>query len=186
VEEIKPDVVISAAYKWLLGPYSLSLAYYGPRFEEGTPLEETWTARKGSRDFENLTSYTDEYAPGAARYDVAERANFLLAPIAQRSMELLLDWRPGRIQDYCRSLTGGFLSRIGAMGYVIEDEAFRAGHLFGVRIPHALDRAALRDTLRQRRVQVSVRGSSLRVSPNIYNRGSDLDPLEEVLLEAVR
>jgi len=37
---IRPDVLICAGYKWLLGPYSIGLAYYGPRFAAGIPLEE--------------------------------------------------------------------------------------------------------------------------------------------------
>ncbi|MBL4593932.1 MAG: aminotransferase class V-fold PLP-dependent enzyme, partial [Flavobacteriales bacterium] len=40
VEEIKPDAVICAGYKWLMGPYSLGLAYYGEYFNNGIPIEE--------------------------------------------------------------------------------------------------------------------------------------------------
>ena len=38
VQAVQPDVLIVATYKWLLGPYSLSLAYFGPRFDDGEPL----------------------------------------------------------------------------------------------------------------------------------------------------
>ena len=92
VAEVQPDAVVCAAYKWLLGPYSLSLAWYGPRFDDGVPIEETWIARRGSRDFQGLVDYVAEYEPGAVRYDVAERANFFLLPIAIASLDLLLGW----------------------------------------------------------------------------------------------
>ena len=35
VGQIQPDALICATYKWLLGPYSLGLSYFGPRFDEG-------------------------------------------------------------------------------------------------------------------------------------------------------
>jgi hypothetical protein len=49
------------------------LAYYGERFDHGTPLEDNWIARQGSEDFSRLVDYQDSYAPGAIRYDVGER-----------------------------------------------------------------------------------------------------------------
>ncbi len=40
VEAVQPDALICATYKWLLGPYSVSLAYFGPRFDDDVPLED--------------------------------------------------------------------------------------------------------------------------------------------------
>ena len=40
VERLRPDALVCAAYKWLLGPYSTGLAYFGPVFDHGTPIEE--------------------------------------------------------------------------------------------------------------------------------------------------
>ena len=186
VDEIQPDVLICATYKWLLGPYTLSLAYYGPRFDDGTPLEETWIARDESRDFQHLVHYKDSYQPGAVRYDVAERSNFFLAPIAQASLELILDWRPGRIQRYCRELTREFLADVGELGYSVEDEAWRSSHLFGLRMPESVDLNALREALAARYVSASLRGTALRLAPNVYNDDVDVGVLQEVLREAVK
>lgn len=186
VSKVRPDALIVAAYKWLLGPYSLSLAYFGPRFDDGFPLEETWIAREKSSDFQKLVDYQDEYIGGAIRYDVAERSNFFLAPIAAASLELLNEWGPGRIQDYCRALTKDFLAEVGKLGYSVEDEAWRGAHLFGLRMPAAVDLTALRDTLSARNVSASLRGTALRLSPNVYNDDVDMGVLLEVLKEAVR
>ena len=185
VGRIQPDALIVAAYKWLLGPYSLSLAYFGPRFDDGVPLEETWIARRGSRDFQNLVHYQDEYIGGAIRYDVAERSNFFLAPIAAKSLELILGWGPGRIQAYCRDLTRDFLVEAGALGYTVEEESWRASHLFGLRMPDTVDLASLRDALAERSVIASLRGTALRLSPNVYNDEQDLGALLEVLQDTV-
>ncbi|HWA32534.1 MAG TPA: aminotransferase class V-fold PLP-dependent enzyme, partial [Cyclobacteriaceae bacterium] len=50
-EIIQPDALICAGYKWLMGPYSIGMAYYGEYFDGGTPVEESWINRKDSVDF---------------------------------------------------------------------------------------------------------------------------------------
>ncbi|MEJ2504305.1 MAG: aminotransferase class V-fold PLP-dependent enzyme [Gemmatimonadota bacterium] len=65
VAAVGVDALIVAAYKWLLGPYSLAFGWFGSRFDGGTPLEEAWLARTGSDDFRSLVHYVDEYRPAA-------------------------------------------------------------------------------------------------------------------------
>jgi selenocysteine lyase/cysteine desulfurase len=186
VREIQPDALICAAYKWLLGPYSLSMAYFGPRFDEGVPIEETWIARKGSQDFQGLVDYQDAYEPGAVRYDVSERSNFFLNPIAAACLELILEWRPERIQAYCRELTRELLVEASDLGFTVEEERWRSCHLFGLRMPESVDLRLLRDALAVNKVSASLRGSALRLSPNVYNNANDVEALLEVLRVAVR
>ena len=186
VASVQPDALLCSTYKWLLGPYSLSLAYFGPRFDDGSPVEETWIAREGSRDFQNLEHYQDAYAPGAVRYDMAGQANFFLAPIAQASLELVLTWSPIRIQEYCRELTRDLLEESRTLGYQVEEEAWRSSHLFGLRMPDTVDLTAMRDALAERNIIVSLRGTALRVSANVYNGEEDMSVLAEVLREAAR
>jgi selenocysteine lyase/cysteine desulfurase len=183
--EIQPDALIVAVYKWLLGPYSVGLGYFGPRFDDGVPLEETWIGRENSQDFQNLVHYRDAYQPGALRYDVAERSNFALLPVAISSLRLVTQWGPDRIQAYCRGLTSGALEEAGRLGFTVEDEAWRGSHLFGLRMPEDIDLAGLKGALERRKVFASLRGSALRLSPNVYNDASDVDALLEGLREAV-
>jgi selenocysteine lyase/cysteine desulfurase len=182
---VEPDVLICATYKWLLGPYSLSLAWFGPRFDDGIPLEETWIARRNSRDFQRLVDYQPAYEAGAVRYDVSERSNFFLAPIAAASLELVLEWGPDRIQSYCRALTRDFLVEMRGLGYTVEDEEWRASHLFGLRTPSSVDLASLKEALAARNVSASLRGTALRLAPNVYNDEVDVGVLAEVLRAAV-
>ena len=184
VEEVQPDVLICAAYKWLLGPYSLSLAYFSSHFDEGRPLEETWIAREGSSDFQNLVEYQDRYVPGAVRYDMAELSNFFLAPIAAASLDLLLGWQPVRIQNYCHSLTADFLSDVGELGYTVEASEWRASHLFGLRMPNSVDLPELKELLARHNVSASLRGTALRLSANVYNDEADVAVLYDVLKAA--
>jgi selenocysteine lyase/cysteine desulfurase len=185
VNEIRPDALIVASYKWLLGPYSVGFGWFGPRFDDGVPLEETWIGREKSEDFQNLVRYRDGYQPGALRYDVAERSNFALLPVAVAATELVSAWRPERIQAYCRALTADLLDEVAALGFSVEEERWRSSHLFGLRMPAGLDLTGLRDALEKRNVVASLRGTALRLSPNVYNDEADVGALLEGLREAV-
>lgn len=181
VQAIQPDALVCATYKWLTGPYSMGFAYLGPRFDDGEPLEETWIGRAGSEHFKDLVNYRDDYQPGAIRYDVGERTNFALMPMAIAGLEQLLEWQPARIQEYVAALTAPLFDRVRAAGYTVEDAAFRGAHLFGLRAAAGVDITAVNDRLRARKVHVSLRGSAIRVSPHVYNDARDIDALADAL-----
>ena len=184
VERIRPDALVCAGYKWLMGPYSIGLAYFGPRYDDGAPLEEGWLGRRGSEDFRELVSYRDEYQDGAIRFDVGERSNFVLVPMLGAALDQLLAWEPARIQEYCRSLTAELVQEALELGFAVEREEWRSSHLFGLRAPDGVDLAGVQRALQQRQVIVSLRGSALRVSPHLYNDPSDVRALAEVLRAA--
>jgi len=186
VGEIRPDAMVCAAYKWLLGPYSVALTYLSERFDDGCPLEETWIGRDRSEDFQRLVDYEEGYQPGSLRYDVAERSNFALLPVAVASMRLVAGWRPERVQSYCRTLIAELLEEVRALGFSVEDPRWRADHLFGLRMPPGLELDVLAEALRRRGVIASLRGTALRLSPNVYNDEADISALLEGLREAVR
>lgn len=179
---IRPDALVCAGYKWLLGPYALGLAYLGARYDEGVPLEENWIGRRGSENFGGLVDYTDAYQPGAVRYDVGERSNLILLPMLDEALRQLLAWEVAGVQAYCRSLTRPLADEAQTLGYAVEEDAWRADHLLGLRLPAGVDVGAVQDELQKRDVVVSVRGDALRVSPHVYNERADV----EALLDALR
>ena len=181
VQTIQPDALVCATYKWLMGPYAMGFAYLGPRFDGGEPLEETWIGRAGSENFKDLVNYRDDYQPGAIRYDMGERANIALMPMAVAALEQVLEWQPARVQAYCTALTADLVDRVRARGYTVEAPDYRGAHLFGLRAPAGTDIAAVGERLRQRKVFVSLRGSALRVAPHVYNDARDLDALIDAL-----
>jgi selenocysteine lyase/cysteine desulfurase len=185
VEEIRPDALIVAGYKWLLGPYSIGAAYFGPRFDDGVPLEETWIGRERSDDFQNLVDYESTYQPGALRYDVGERSNFILVPMLVASLGLVLDWTPAGVRDYCRRLSETLIREAVAIGFSLEEDKWRGAHLFGLRMPEGLELTALKAELEARKIFVSLRGSALRVSPHLYNDEDDVGALIDALKAAV-
>lgn len=181
VERLRPDALVCASYKWLLGPYSTGLAYFGPVFDHGTPIEENWITRRGSEAFADLVRYRDEYQPAAIRYDVGERSNFTLLPMLVAALELVLGWTVPAIQNYCRTLTTDLTHTLRERGYWIEDDRWRGGHLFGIRVRDSVDTARLAARLRARQVTVSLRGDAIRVAPHLYNDATDIEALLDAL-----
>jgi len=185
VQEVQPDALIVAGYKWMLGPYSIGVAYLGPRYANGVPLEETWIAREGSEDFRALVDYQEGYQPGSVRFDVGERSNFILVPMLVAALRLLLEWEPARIQSYTGELCRDLLEEAEFLGYALEEEQYRAGHLFGLRIRKGMEMERLKEALRTENVSASLRGSALRVAPQVYNDEEDVEALRRALRAAV-
>lgn len=182
MERVRPDALLVAGYKWLLGPYSTALGWFGPAFDDGVPLEESWISREGSRDFGGLVDYRDRYEPGAVRYDVGERSNFILVPMLLAALELLEELGgPAAVQAHGRRLGDPFMEWARGEGFGVDEPDARAGHLFGIGLPAGLDSEAIARRLADRRVSVSVRGDALRISPHLYNDAADLDALQETL-----
>ena len=185
VQALDPDALIVAGYKWLLGPYSLSLAYFGERYLDGIPLEETWIGRRDSENFAGLVEYDDDYQPGALRFDVGQRSNFALIPALSASLDLVLEWRPERVSAYCAALMENAFPRLRELGLAVEEDAWRSPHLFGLGLPPGVQLDRLKACLERHRVGVSFRGTSVRVSPNVYNTGEDADALVAAFAEAL-
>lgn len=186
VTRTRPDALICAGYKWLTGPYAIGAAWYGPAFDGGAPLEENWITRCGSERFDELVDYRDDYQPGAVRYDVGERSNFVLLPMLEAALEQVVAWGPETVAAHTRALTGAAVERLRDLGCRAEDGRWRAGHLFGVRLPAGVDLPLLGRGFAARRVSVSLRGGAVRVAPHLYNDAGDLEALIDVVAGAVR
>jgi len=182
VEQIQPDALICAGYKWLMGPYAIGLAYYGEYFDGGNPIEENWINRKESQDFANLVNYASEYQPGALRYGVGEQSNFNLVPMLIAALNQLNEWQPKNIEQYCKSISHESVKSLREAGFYIEDDAYRGKHLFGIRIPAHLNIDDINQKLKAANIYVSIRGNAIRVAPHLYNDPSDFDKLLDVLL----
>ena len=180
VEKIQPDALICAGYKWLLGPYSIGLAYYGEYFDNGSPIEEHWMNRLNSEDFTQLVNYQPSYQEGSRRYEVGEHSNFVLVPMMLKALQQLNRWGTENIQAYCKIICKEAIASLMDKGYWIEDENYRAGHLFGIRL-QGKDQQKIKAALLKNNVHVSFRGDAIRVSPNVYNDMKDMNKLVKAL-----
>ena len=184
VREIRPDALITAAYKWLMGPYAIGLGYYGEAFDQGTPIEENWINRRNSEDFAQLVNYQDDYQELALRYEVGEHSNFILLPMLHEALKQLLRWGPENIQAYCRSLVDPMIPELSSLGFHLEEAVFRANHLFGIR-SNDVPIDVLQRSFKKHKVSVGVRGNAIRVAPHVYNDEIDIRKLLNALKEPI-
>ncbi len=184
VAEVRPDFLVASTYKWMLGPYSLGFMWVDEHWREGTPLEHNWITRSGSEDFSRLVDYRDDFAPGARRYDVGERSNFVLLPMAIAALEQILDWGVENVSETTGRLTDLIEKEANQRGIEAVPADRRSPHMIGLRLgPEAPDDLAAR--LASENVFVSVRGDSVRVSPHVYNNESDVRSLFDALAEVI-
>ena len=177
---VQPDFLVAAGYKWLLGPYSLGYLWVAPRHRAGVPLEANWINREASDDFARLVDYRDGYQPGARRYDVGERSNFVLVPMAQAALDQLLRWGVPEVAETAAALTAYLANGAEKLGLRTAPEHLRGPHLMGMRFPDGLP-GGVAETLAAQRIYVSIRGDSVRVSPHVYNTTADCDRLLDAL-----
>jgi selenocysteine lyase/cysteine desulfurase len=176
VAAIDPDYLVATSYKWLLGPYSLGFLYAAPRHQQGQPLEQGWTAREGARDFRNLVNYKDALEPTARRFDMGERSNFALLPVAGAALEQLLAWGIANIAETLGAVTTGIAERLAERGITALPPERRAPHYLSVRFPGGLPEA-IDQRLAAAGVHISLRGDRLRITPHLYNNEADVERL---------
>lgn len=174
LEAVDPDYLIATAYKWLLGPYSLGFLYVAPRHQHGRPLEEAWIVRRNAQDFRSLSDYEEGFAAGARRFDMGERANFALLPVAGAAIGQLLDWGVGNVAETLGAATGAIEARLGERGVTAQPK--RAPHFLSVSFPDGLPEG-IEERLAAADVHVSLRGERMRITPHLYNDEADTERL---------
>ncbi|KPF74115.1 aminotransferase [Blastomonas sp. AAP25] len=179
VAQVQPDFMVAATYKWLLGPYSIALAYVAPQWHGARPIEHVWASRAGAEDFSGLVNYRDATQPGARRFDVGERSNFALLPVAIAALEQLLDWQVERIATSLGAINAGIADRLAASGFVVPAAQVRSPHILGVAVPPGASDIVAR--LAAQQIHVSQRGSMIRISPHLHVSDHDIDRLCDAL-----
>jgi selenocysteine lyase/cysteine desulfurase len=177
---VDPDWLVAASYKWLLGPYSLGFLYAAPRQQQGRSLEEGWITRSGAHDFRRLIDYPSDLLPDARRYDMGERSNFALLPVAGAAISQLLDWGVARISETLGAYNAHLAERLRAIGLDLPDG--RAPHYISARFPGGLP-DAIGERLAEAKVHVSLRGDRMRITPHLYN---DEEDAERLVMELAR
>jgi len=174
--DVQPDFAVAAGYKWLLGPYSTGLLSVAPKWQGGIPQEENWIQRANARDFSSLTLYSEDYDRGARRFDMGERSNFALLPAAVRAMKQVLEWKVAQISETVGALNRQLAEAAAELGFSSPPERLRAPHYLALRRNQEIPKE-LPEMLAREKVFVSVRGSSIRVAPHVYNTAGDGDRL---------
>jgi selenocysteine lyase/cysteine desulfurase len=59
----------------------------------------------------------------------------------------------------------------------IEEDAYRANHLFGIYTRKNQDITQIGNQLREKKIYVSLRSQAIRISPHVYNTSIDMQAL---------
>lgn len=185
VQEIDPDAMICAGYKWLFGPYGGAFGYYGPYFDEKNAIEENWSNRLYSEDFTRLTDYQSAYKPMASRYSAGESGSFIYVQMRIAALKQVLKWGPAEIQEYCKQLTKPFLNTLRNIGCYIEEDDDRTHHMFGIELPEGTNIQLLKRQFSKEQIYVSFRGNYLRISCHLCNTEQDFKNLTKCIVSVV-
>ncbi|WP_370033585.1 aminotransferase class V-fold PLP-dependent enzyme [Qipengyuania mesophila] len=169
---VQPDFAVAACYKWLMGPYGIGMLYVAPRHHSGRPIEYNWINRAGSEDFARLVDYRADYQPGARRFDMGEKSNPPLLMGATAGIEFLLEFGVDAIAETLGAATQAIADEASELGLESASIGTRAPHFLALEFPDGVP-DGLTDRLAAAQVHVSLRGSSLRVTPHLYNRPED-------------
>ncbi len=181
VHDLPVDVLVVAAYKWLLGPYSTGFVYLTDDVRELLDLQVVnWLTASGSEEFDSLPKDEFELPSEARVFDVPATANFLNLYGLEASLEYVHRARVRTVTDHCRRLLDRLAEGVKRLGYRLSAAA-RPEHnstilCFQAETLEATER--LYEALSAKHVAVSLRHGMIRVSPYLYNDERDI---EEVL-----
>ncbi len=178
--KIRPDYMVVAGYKWLMGPYSLGFLYVDKKWHEGMPLEHNWMNRAGSEDFSRLVDYQDGFQAGARRFDMGEKSNPAQLMSASAALTQLLAWNVEEISKTLGARNAKIAQQARAMGLSVVRDDLRCPHFLGLGFPDGIPKG-LAETLAAQNIFVSIRGASVRVTPHLYNTDADIERLMNVL-----
>jgi len=100
--------------------------------------------------------------------------------MAITAMEQILEWGVDNIALTLAGKTRDIAERAGRLGLSTVPEHLRAGHYLGIGFPGGVP-AGLLDRLAAKKIYVSIRGDSMRVTPHLYNNEQDIQRLFEAL-----
>jgi cysteine desulfurase / selenocysteine lyase len=184
VEKLGADFLVSAGYKFLLGPFGTGFFWAKPEHVANMrPGPFYWMAGKGVDNFASMDFANPTPAPSGRRWDVAETANYFNHAALDASVEFVLQAGPETVREHNHNLIEFLYSRLPKDRCVPTsplDPAHRGPYAcFAARAPEKT--LALYDRLRKENIIVSLREGSIRVSPYLFNTERDIDHLISVI-----
>jgi cysteine desulfurase/selenocysteine lyase len=186
VTQLGADFIVSAGYKWLLGPFGTGF-FWAKSEHLGMvrPGPFYWLALMGSHNFAALNFDDPKPAANAKRWDSPEWASYFNFNLAAMdvSVDFVVRMGPELVQAHNRKLIDLMFERLPKDRFVIASplDAARRGSYgcFAARSPEKT--AEHYQRLRKENVVVSLREGNIRVSPHLYNTERDIDRLISVV-----
>jgi selenocysteine lyase/cysteine desulfurase len=184
VRRLDPDFLVFPTYKWVLGPYGRAFLYVAKRWQDGVPIEQAGSQRRGMNS-ESAPYMRDlTYVPNARRYDMGERDHYISLEMASIGMEMIAQWGQGAIIERLRMLTDRLAEGLGNSGVLVSDARVRAPHVLSLQFPRGMP-DDLTARLEAENVFVSPRLGRIRISPHVYNDEADVDRFVQVFRRAM-
>jgi len=186
VRQLGADFIVSAGYKWLLGPFGTG--FFWMKHEHLATLRPGpfyWMAVAGSDNFSELNFEDAKPEDSVKRWDAPEWAshfNFNLVAM-DASLEFALRAGPETVLEHNRKLIELLFSRLPKDRCVIASPtvASKRGP-YGCFAARSREKTTeLYQQLRKENVIVSLREGNIRVSPYLYNTERDIDRLISVI-----
>jgi selenocysteine lyase/cysteine desulfurase len=121
-----------------------------------------------------------DYLPGARRFDMGERSDFAVLPIAIRSLELLQSWGSNAVFKRLVHLNQLIWQEAEVRGFEGPAKDLRAPHISVVELGDRF-RPDLAKNLKDNKAFVTVRGTKMRITPHVYNEEQDIRRLFELV-----
>jgi cysteine desulfurase/selenocysteine lyase len=184
VQTMGVDFLVSAGYKFLLGPFGTGFFWAKPELMAGMrPGPFYWMAAKGVDNFANMDFANPQPAASAKRWDAAETANYFNHAALDASVEFVLQAGPETVRAHSHNLMELLYERLPKDRCIPTsplDSAHRGPYAcFAARAPEKT--AALYERLRKENIIVSLREGNIRVSPYLFNTERDIDRLISVI-----
>src|SRR5712671_1724140 len=186
VNQLGADFIVSAGYKWLLGPFGTG--FFWAKCEHLNiirPGPFNWMAVAGSDNFAALNFEDPKPAASAKRWDSPEWAsyfNFNLVAM-DTSVDFVVRIGPEVVASHNRKLIELMFERLPKDRFVLTSptDAARRGS-YGCFAARSREKTAeVYQHLRKENVVVSLREGNIRVSPHLYNTERDIDRLISVV-----
>jgi cysteine desulfurase/selenocysteine lyase len=186
VHQLGADFIVSAGYKWLLGPFGTG--FFWAKSEHLVmvrPGPFYWMALMGSHNFAAMNFEDAKPAANAKRWDSPEGAsyfNFNLVAM-DASVDFVVRTGPELVAAHNRKLIELMFERLPKDRFVIASplDAARRGAYGCFAARSAEKTAEYYQLLRKENVVVSLREGNIRVSPYLYNAERDIDRLISVV-----
>jgi selenocysteine lyase/cysteine desulfurase len=180
VNELGPDFLVCAGYKWLLGPWGTGFIWFKrEQLDALRPGPFYWLAQ-GKDSFSALNYVDPTPSRSADRWDAAEAStyfNFNLRAM-DASVDFVLRVGPGFVLEHNMKLIELLFERLpkDCVPASPLDSAQRGP--FGCFTAATSEKTAeLYQKLRKESVVVSMREGRIRVSPHLFNSERDIDRL---------
>jgi cysteine desulfurase/selenocysteine lyase len=186
VNQLGADFIVSAGYKWLLGPFGTGFFWVkGEHLGKVRPGPFYWLAALTSDNFAALNLADAKVAASAQRWDAPEWAsyfNFNLVAM-DASVDFVVRMGPELVAEHNRKLIELMFERLPKDRFVAASplDATRRGPYGCFRARSPEKTAEHYQHLRKENVVVSLREGNIRVSPHLYNTERDIDRLISVV-----